>query len=157
MRPSLVVVAACLIGLCGCGQSAVEACIERYAPKRKVPGKFFADYDPSIHMTSVTWDGPAWPPLPTSRLSYEGSGVAGYAYAYRVGNGAWSNWHTTDPKHPELTLSHSRDGARIMVLVRARDTSGHLHPPVAATVTAHVHPVTVAEEPGECGDFRLSE
>src|SRR5207302_1217865 len=83
--------AAVLVCLSGCGasQSKEDAetarCIQQYARTRTEPSHFAASWEGSIpHATTVSWEGPVWPPLPKTQLEGNGSGVASYRYRYRL-------------------------------------------------------------------------
>jgi hypothetical protein len=59
-------------------------------------------------------------PLPKTELNLLGSGVASYAYRYRVGDGPWSTWQKTKgPEDPEFVLAQTKLGARIAAEVIA--------------------------------------
>ena len=161
-----IVFLACLISLGGCGRSATSAsitrCITHYARTRTEPSHFSATYEASTDATTVSWNGPVYPPLPKTELNLLGSGVASYAYRYRVGDGRWSTWQKTKgPEDPEFVLAQTKLGARVAAEVIATDDAGHRHPPVDASLRSE-EPETAAEAEApsadvgeECGEVAM--
>jgi hypothetical protein len=167
MRRGAIAAIASVIALGGCGQSqsaasarAVANCIRAFARTRTEPNHFEATYEASANATTVSWEGPVYPPLPKTELNFEGSGVAGYVYRYHVGNASWSAWQRTKgPDRPEFVLPRARLGTHIAVEVIATDDAGRAHRAVRASVTS-AEPEKAGEVVHgrigeECGEVRM--
>jgi len=159
VRRGAITAIACVITLSGCGQGqgaasarAVANCIRGFARTRTEPNHIEATYEAPVEATTVSWEGPVYPPLPKTELNFEGSGVARYAYRYRVGRASWSAWQTTGPALPDFVVPRARLGTHIAVEVIVTDDAGRTHPAVRASVTS-MEP----EKAGEVAYGRIGE
>jgi hypothetical protein len=97
-----VVIAGCGTAARGGTEGSSEAALRRHAVAvRTKPLWLDAMFEGEGGRTTVSWIGPIYPPAPREYPGTDGSGVAGYRYRYRIGDGGWTAWQRT--KKPALS------------------------------------------------------
>lgn len=150
--------------IAGCGSTArggegdkAEAALRRHAVAvRAKPLWLDAMFEGEGGRTSVSWIGPIYPPAPLEYPGTDGSGVAGYRYRYRLGDGRWTAWQQT--KQPGFVLLHTHKGEKLDLYVQPIDDAGVPRKPARAILTVR-GPTLTAENPGgsEPGEYGKAE
>lgn len=99
------------------------------------PSDIEAVYDPPSGETDLSWNPAIDPPLANGA---PGSGVATYAYRYKINNGAWKPWTSTPDA--DVILTGIPQTATLYVELTATDVDGNTTGVVSATTT--VSPTT---------------
>jgi hypothetical protein len=153
-----VVIAGCGAAAHGVAGDSSEAALRRHAVAvRTKPLELDAMFEGGGGRTSVSWIGPIYPPAPLEYPGTDGSGVAGYRYRYRIGEGRWTAWRKT--KQPGFVLLHTHKGEKIDLYVQPIDDAGVLRKPARAILTVRGPTLTPdnpgGAEPGEYGKAEL--
>jgi hypothetical protein len=163
MRPAgalalvAVVFAGCGTVARGGGEGSSEAALRRHAVAvRTKPLWLDAMFEGEGGRSTVSWVGPIYPPAPREYPGTDGSGVAGYRYRYRIGDGRWTAWQKT--KTPGFVLLHTHKGEKIDLYVQPIDDAGVPRKPASAILTVR-GPTLTAENPGgsEPGEYGKAE
>jgi hypothetical protein len=152
-----VVIAGCGSATHGGAGNKSEAALRRHAVAvRTKPLSLDAMFEGDGGRTSVSWIGPIYPPAPLECPGTDGSGVAGYRYRYRLGDGRWTAWQRT--KQPGFVLFHTHKGEKLDLYVQPIDDAGVLRKPASAILTVR-GPTLTAENPGgsEPGEYGKAE
>jgi hypothetical protein len=162
---ALPAVALAAVVIAGCGTAAregaedsSEAALRRHAVAvRTKPLQLDAMFEGEGGRTTVSWIGPIYPPAPREYPGTDGSGVVGYRYRYRIGDGRWTAIHMT--KKPGFVLTHMHEGQRIDLYVEPIDDAGRPRKSASAILTVAGPTLTPdnpgGSEPGEYGKAEL--
>jgi len=92
-----------------------------------------SEYEPDLRQLDVTWTAADDAALSDGS---PGSGVASYAFQYRLGDGSWSSMATTDFRG--FSIPDVDAGGEAEVKIIAVDRAGNRSPDAARTLTAQV-------------------
>ena len=152
-----VVIAGCGAAARGGAEGSSEAALRRHAVAvRTKPLWLDAMFEGEGGRSTVSWIGPIYPPAPREYPGTDGSGVAGYRYRYRIGDGSWTGWQKT--KKPGFLLLHTHKGEKIDLYVQPIDDAGVPREPASAILTV-AGPTLTPDNPGgsEPGEYGRAE